>query len=214
LALSDFDPTRAGESPAEFLLRLDEASRLRLDGLPGARRNGFVASELLVVQAALLTVLERDLCRGAVFCEWGSGMGSVCALAASLSFEAYGIEIQSELVESARELVAEMGVEATFAHGSFLMPGDEELVVDAQHTLPEVSVDAYRELGIGPEECDVVFAFPWPGEEQMHDRLFARHATPGALLLTYHDGSRLLIQQRTEDPDELLPLGWVDSPIA
>lgn len=198
-------------NPIDLLERLDEQQRQRLELLPGAHRGGFVSSELLPVHAVLVSVLERDLCRGSVFCEWGSGLGAVCALASSLSFEAYGIEIQSELVEGARELVAELGLEAAFAHGSFLQPGDEELVLDCEHTRLECSVDAYRELGITPAECDVVFAYPWPGEEQMHDLVFARHATPGALLLTHHEGSRVLIQQRTDDPDELLPLGWVES---
>jgi hypothetical protein len=38
-----------------------------------------------------------------------------------------------------------------------------------------------------------VFAYPWPGEEQVIFDLFADTASVGALLLTYHgiDGVRL-----------------------
>jgi hypothetical protein len=186
--------------------------RRRLDALPEALERGFISSELPVVQAALRSVLEQGMPRGRVFCEWGSGMGAVCALAASLSFEAHGIEIQDGLVAAARELTTDLGLEATFAQGSFLLPGDEDLVVNCEHTRCEVTADVYGELGITPEACDVVFTYPWHGEEEMYDRLFLRRATPGALLLTYHDCSRVLVQRRTDDAEELQSLGWMETP--
>jgi hypothetical protein len=198
--------------PSTLIERIEMELREALQALPGNSRGGFVSSELRVVHAALQSVLDQDLARGPVFCEWGSGLGAVCALAAALSYEAYGIEIQAELVQGARDLVEAVGQEAHFALGSFLLPGDESLVVDCGHTSPETSLEAHRELDLSPGACDVVFAYPWPGEEQMHDMVFARRATPGALLLTFHDVSRVLVQRRTEDPDELQVLGWMGAP--
>lgn len=197
-------------SPA-LTKRLEKELRLRLAQVTDDERRSFVSSELDVVELALRSVVEHELATGAVFCEWGSGLGAVCALAASLGFEAYGIEIHGGLVEQSREVVAELGLDAAFAHGSYLLPGDEDLVVDAEHTRNEFSTDAYRELGLAPEACHVVFAYPWPGEEEAHDRLFARRSAPGALLLTYHETSRILVQRYTGDADELESLGWLSS---
>ncbi len=197
---------------AALVARIDAASRERRDALSEHDRRGFVASELSAVHVALRSVLERGLARGPVFCEWGSGLGAVCAVAAALSYEAHGIEIQQVLVEGARELVAEMGCEAVFAHGSFVLPGDEDLMGTSGETYGESSHDVYADLGLTPAECDVVFAYPWPGEDRMYDRLFARHAEPGALLVTFHEHARVLIQRRTDDADELESLGWFGEP--
>ncbi len=35
------------------------------------------------------------------------------------------------------------------------------------------------------DDFDVIFAFPWPAEEEMYCDLFARFAASGALLVTY-----------------------------
>lgn len=200
------------DGTAGLVARLDEEVRLRLAQLPRDDRVGFVSSELLAVHATLQAVLEQDLARGPIFCEWGSGLGAVCAVAASLSLRAHGIEIQPALVEAARDLVAELELDAAFAYGSFVMAGDEDLCADCDQTVGAVNADAYEELGLGPEDCDIVFAYPWPGEDRMYDQLFARHATPGALLITFHEQSRVLVQRRTEDDEELAPLGWFGTP--
>jgi hypothetical protein len=46
---------------------------------------------------------------------------------------------------------------------------------------------------LDPDDFDVVFAYPWPGEEQVIFDLFAGSTAVGALLLTYHglEGLRL-----------------------
>jgi hypothetical protein len=204
------DPNAA--TPAGLVARLDAGMARRLGALPEARGLGFVSSDLDVVHAALQSVLDLGLARGPIFCDWGSGLGAVCALAASLEFEAHGIEIQAGLVSASRELVAELGLHARFAHGSFVSRADEDLIVDGEHVRHALTADAYQALGLTPGTCDVVFAYPWPGEEDMVDRLFLRHATPGALLLTFHECSRVLAQHRTDDAEELRPLGWLGGP--
>ena len=196
-------------SRTEFLSRLDACARQALESLSGSQIEGFVCSDVHAVDAALSCVLDKDFARGQVFCEWGSGLGVVSALAASHAFDVYGIEIQLELVEAARELVAEMGVVAEFAQGSFLLPGDESLLDKCDQTRAVVSRDAYKDLELTPESCDIVFAYPWPGEEMMIDLVFERHAAKGALLLTYHENSRVLVQRHMGANQELMPLQWV-----
>jgi hypothetical protein len=41
-------------------------------------------------------------------------------------------------------------------------------------------------MGLGPEEFDLFFAYPWPDEEALVAGLFEGHARAGAMLLTYH----------------------------
>ena len=36
------------------------------------------------------------------------------------------------------------------------------------------------------EEFDLIFAYPWPGEEDIILSLFERHAARGSVLLSYH----------------------------
>jgi hypothetical protein len=192
-----------------FLLRVETAMRHQLDGLRSMRCDGFVCSELAAVATALQVVLDKGLARGPVFCEWGSGLGAVCAVASQMSFEVYGIEIQPDLVDAARCLLTDLGLDAELAHGSFLMPGDEALVLGCDNTRMEVSRDVYRDLGVSAAAVDIVFAYPWPGEEAMHDQVFSRHATAGALLLTFHENSRVLVQRHMGPDCELMPVEWV-----
>jgi hypothetical protein len=55
---------------------------------------------------------------------------------------------------------------------------------------------AYDELGLEPADSDIVFAYPWPGEEEAIASIFERHAAPGALLLTYHNDQRVRLQRQ------------------
>ena len=181
----------------------------RLLALPGDDRGGYVGSELTAVDRVLSRIQAEGLARGPLFCEWGSGLGGVCGVAALHGFSALGIEIQGELVDSARLLAESLDLPTIFAEGTFLLPGDEDLAVGTAHTRLAFDAHAWDELDVAPEDCDVVFAYPWPGEEACVDGLFARHASPGALLLTFHDWDYLLVQRKLADQEELLTLGWM-----
>ncbi|MBL8756215.1 MAG: hypothetical protein JNK15_23170, partial [Planctomycetes bacterium] len=65
---------------------------------------GFIPSDHELVYSALagLRRTEPDARR---LLEWGSGFGAVTGLAASLGFEAHGIEIDADLVGTSRELL-------------------------------------------------------------------------------------------------------------
>jgi hypothetical protein len=149
---------------------------------------GFVPSDFVRAWAALKTVRESHLAPGDVFCEWGSGLGVVACLAAMLGFEAHGIEIDSTLVESARDLAASHRLDVRFAEGTLVPAGGESLLdgVAEFAWLRAGGHCGHDELGLDPDEVDVVFAFPWPGEEDAVTGLFERFAGDGALLITYH----------------------------
>ena len=64
----------------------------------------FVPSVPERVFAVLAEVTTRNLPPTRVFCEWGSGFGTATCLAALLGYEAYGLEIDAELVRRSRAL--------------------------------------------------------------------------------------------------------------
>ena len=148
---------------------------------------GFVPSDFPAVYAALYEIVARRLAPGRLFCEWGSGFGIVAMTAASLDFDACGIEIEDELVERARDLADEFELPVEFVRGSFIPEGGEA-VADGTTEFAWLRTDApsgYDELGLDPQDFDVVFAYPWPGEEDTIYALFERYGATGALLVTY-----------------------------
>jgi hypothetical protein len=190
-----------------------ERVRLLSEQLAGPALGGSVDSDLDVVQRGLAAIRERGFVRGRTFCEWGSGLGGVCAIAALSGFRSHGIEIRPGLVEAARavakEIEKDIDLPIQFAEGSFLRPGDEDLVAEAPNVERVFDNRAWEALDLAPADCDVVFAYPWPGEERCVDAAFARHASSGALLLTFHGWNYLLAQRKTADAAELESLGWL-----
>ena len=125
---------------------------------------GFVASDFALVNTALERIVEERLARGPLFCEWGSGFGVVAMLASMLSFEAYGIEVQCELVLAAEELADYFGCDVRFAHGSFVASCDQDLIESAERSWWHTNEgSAYEDLDLEPEDFDLFFAYPWPG---------------------------------------------------
>jgi len=203
-------PLDVPRAPGDVLLvGLMEAVRERFLALHGDDLADYVGSELLAVNRVLARIQAEGLARGPLFCDWGSGLGGVCGVAALNGFSPFGIEIQRELVDSARSLAKGLGLAMVFAEGTFLLPGDEDLTTGMAHTRPTFDRHAWNELGLAPEDCDVVFAYPWPGEEACLDGVFARHASPGALLSTFHDWDHVLVQRKLADGEKLQSLGWM-----
>ncbi len=197
-----------GASSALALLVEEVGKRRSL--LTDSERGAFVGSELPAVDRALSRIHAEGLAAGPVFCEWGSGLGGACGVAALCGFTPHGIEIQREFVESARVLAENLSLSMVFAAGTFLLPGDEDLVgPSALHTERTFDSRAWDEMDLTPADCDVVFAYPWPGEEAIVDGTFARHASPEALLMTFHDFDRVLVQRKLDHQEDLQTLGWM-----
>ena len=191
------------QAPAKILGDLDPALAARIEGLLDEgwsrwdrfdrevrqhRFHPFVAADYDVVLASLLSVASPGL----KFLEWGSATGVIAVLADILGFEAYGIELDEYLVREARELTLRQGSRVRFATGSFLptgyswgrRSGDGRL-----GTIGEGS-SGYLELGIPLDDFDVVFAYPWSGEEPIMLDLMAEYGRSDALLLL-HSGTEV-----------------------
>ena len=154
----------------------------------------FVAADYEVVLEALLPLRAPGL----KFLEWGSATGVITIMADLLGFEAYGIELDGHLAGQARDLARRSGSRARFAAGSFLPSGyrwhrhrDERLGTIGY------GASGYLDLGIPLDDFDIVFGYPWSGEEPMMldlmnkygraDARFLLNATSGGVM-TYQCG--------------------------
>lgn len=193
-------PIERSPLPPAIAALLDDA-QLRLqqyDAKFQAAIPAFVPSDFEQVYHALTAIETARLAAGHRFLEWGSGIGVVTCLAATAGFDAIGIEIESPLVQIAEELADDHAIDAEFACGSYVPHGAEPYV----DTVGEVTwlrtdrPDSYADLDLEPEDFDLIYAYPWPGEEQVIFDLFERSASVGALLLTFHGQDGLRLQRK------------------
>ena len=129
-------------------------------------------------------------------------MASLRSLAALLDFEACGIEIEPDLVDEAEELATAFEIPSRFACGNFIPGGDENYRENLGPSpyLELEAAPAYEDLGLEFSDFDVVYAYPWPGEEQTLSDIFEHYAAPGTLLVL-HSGLEGLIVKRKPRPD-------------
>jgi SAM-dependent methyltransferase len=191
---------KGGAIPADVAALLADAQiqLQQYDAKFQASIPAFVPSDFEQVYRALAWIDEAQLAAGHRFLEWGSGIGIVACLAAELGYDSIGIEIELPLVEIAESLAADHGIDVEFACGSYVPSGAEPFV----DTVGEVTwlrtdgPDGYADLDLEPEDFDLIYAYPWPGEEQVIFDLFESCASVGALLLTFHSQDGLRLQRK------------------
>jgi hypothetical protein len=116
-----------------------------------------------------------------------------------LEFDACGIEIDGVLVNAARQLARDFRLPVEFICGSFIPEGSKACFHTSDRFAWLVTHEEGRseELGFGPADFDVVFAYPWPDEERVIGALFERHAGAGAVLVTYHESGDLRVRRKS-----------------
>lgn len=152
--------------------------------------------------AGLRALRGLDQLIGRRFCDWGSGLGTMTALAALNGLDATGIEIEPAFVAEARALCAELAVPARFACGSFIASDlGERFAVTGTYGATRWAIppppDAYSLLGTRVSEMDLIYAYPWPREVALYEHLFELTARRGAVLWLYLQGEapRLLVKE-------------------
>jgi hypothetical protein len=150
---------------------------------------------------SVLEALIAQRAPGLRFLEWGSATGVITIMADLLGFEAYGIELDESLVRTARALAKKFDSTARFAAGSFLPEGYQWKPRDGDGRLGTIGQgrSGYLELGHPLDDFDVVFGYPWQGEEAMMHDLMRCYGGRGARLMVhgtdrgvevYRDGKR------------------------
>ncbi len=161
----------------------DDAWDLSRPGRENTRHHLFVSCDPTAAYEALRELRSR----ATTFVELGSGAGIVTIIADLLGFEAYGIEIEPWLVQRSIEIAERIGSKAIFTEGTFVTAEYEdeiELLSGDMHT-PTNGACAFGELDLQLRDFDLVYVFPWPGEEDWLHEMMRRHGRPDAILLTY-----------------------------
>jgi hypothetical protein len=141
----------------------------------------FVPADYERVLEALLTLRSP----GMRFLEWGSATGVITIMADLLGYEAYGIELDEDLVAVSVDMATRYGSGARFAAGSFLPAGYTWSPKGGDGRMGTVGegTSGYLQLGHPLEDFDLVYAFPWGGEEAMMHDLMRRYGGSEAGLL-------------------------------
>jgi hypothetical protein len=178
---ADLDPTLRAR--IEELCEHGWSRWERFDREVRSRRfHPFVAADYDAVLDALLPLAAP----GRRFLEWGSATGVITIMADMLGFAAYGIELDERLVREARELARTRASGARFAAGSFLPSGYRPRSREERLGTIGEGPSGYLELGIPLDDFDVVFGYPWPGEELVMIDLMQEYGARDGLLLLYH----------------------------
>lgn len=141
----------------------------------------FVPARYEPVEQALAS-LRRPHLR---FLEWGSANGTITIMADMLGFAAFGIELDPQLTLLARDLAKRFGSAAQFVTGSFL-PDDyrwESATGDRRLGTIGHGASAYPMLRRPLDKFDVVYAYPWGGEEPIMLDIMRRYGRKDAYLL-------------------------------
>lgn len=162
------------------------------------RWHSFVPAEYDRVLVALVALRQPGL----RFLEWGSATGVIAVMADLLGYEAYGIELDERLVDIAVGTAARYASGARFVVGSFLPEGYVWRPRDGDGRTGTLGVGAsgYLRLGRPLDDFDLVFGYPWGGEEALMHDLMRVHGAPDAGFLL----------QRLSGDVELLRRGKVE----
>src|SRR5919109_1253332 len=174
----------------------------------------FVPSVPKRVWAVLEEVTRRELPPTRVFCEWGSGFGTATCLAALLGYEAYGLEIDEELVRLSRAIARRLGIPVTMLCTSFLPAGyaasaggDGAALVtpasgSAHHDAEARAPLRYDGMEIAIADIGLFFTYPWPEERALMRQLFEAVARVGALLVVYHTDTDIRVLRKVKGEGE------------
>ena len=181
--------TAPGPVAAQLAALIDEGWAIyeRFDADVRQKRfHPFVAADYDQVLRALLAVRAP----GQRFVEWGSATGVITIMASLLGFEAYGIELDPALGRIARELAARFHSSAKFVDGSFIPSGYRwrPSSGDGRSGTIGDGPSAYPMIGHALDDFDVVYGYPWGGEEPMMLDLMRAYGRRSGLLLLQGDG--------------------------
>lgn len=209
-------PTSAAPLPDNVAALVKESDR-RIDEFFHSERNRklpkYLPGDSEMLYAALKSVTERELPLGRVYCEWGSGFGIGTCLASLLGYEAWGIEIEDQLVDISVELASDLDIVANFLNTSYLPEGFEsyegvggEILVRDEGLSYPGDISDFEPIYDGMDhelvEVDVFHVYPWPYQQEFMHQLFDAVAVEGALLITYLGSGEMTAYRKVGGDDD------------
>jgi len=189
----DLSPVDLPETASSLIAEADR----RIDEFFETERNKryprFIPSDSRLHYIALDYITRNDLTLGPVYCEWGSGFGVGTCLASLLGYDAWGIEIEPELVEISLSLSDHRGIPIEIVCGDYIPEGfgsyegvGGEVLLEPDSfagTDSDLGIPAYDGMDIPLDEVDLFYVYPWPGQQEFMIRMFDAVAGEGAILL-------------------------------
>ena len=114
-------------------------------------------------------------------------------------FSADVLEAVDALIAEGRRTIEHWRASAELVHGNFLPRGAAELAEDP--TLPSLGhrgQDGYAQLGLALDDFAIVYAYPWPGEDDFHESVFDQYAASGALLMLFCGPNDIRLRRKVE----------------
>tara|TARA_R110000850_G_scaffold14189_6_gene45478 strand:+ start:1449 stop:2105 length:657 start_codon:yes stop_codon:yes gene_type:complete len=207
-------PSGPGAMPNDVSALIIEANRRAekfYDAGLGLRYPKYIPSDPKVVHAAIAFLKEEGHLQGDVFCEWGCGFAIASGIASLLGMQAYGIEIEDELVDRATQLMEDLKLPVEILQTDYLPEGFDEsegvggkdLILPESRTTRGGVIAPPEYTGLDPDEVDLFFVYPWPDQEEMMKDLFMAVATQGAVLLMYQGEGEIAAFLYDELDDDL-----------
>jgi hypothetical protein len=198
---------------ARFIKTADRMMEDYDDANEYRKRPNFVHCDPQLAYAAIRCVTDLNLPLGRVFCEWGSGFGMSTCIAALLGYEAYGIELDFEVVALSRKLAKSQNITATILETSYFPDGfssyagsgDDELIVPPEYSRIHGEVrhmPRYEGMDCDTDEIDLFFVYPWPKEHEMFQDLFNAVAGDRAVLIAYYGDGEICAYQKLDSDGE------------
>ena len=127
-----------------------------------------------------------------------------------LGYEAYGLEIDEELVRLSRAIARRLGIRvqmlctSLFPEGYEAYSGGDKAAMVTLASVSDPNAAArgplrYDGMEIAIADIGLFFAYPWPEERALMRQLFEAVAREEALLVVYHTDTDIRVWRKVED---------------
>ena len=145
-----------------------------------AEETGFLSFDPQRLADTVLRLLDH-VPKHAKSLDLGCGNGQWALLTAAAGLPSYGIEINPDLVEEAKQLhqlcvernLIDKNVICKFAVGNFYPQNEKEAMMkfrqghsENPNSMPWSDDDPYREIGVTLSEIDIIYTWSWPSQSR------------------------------------------------
>ena len=197
----DLSPVELPDPVSRFLKEADRQIDEFFETERNKRYPKFIPSDAQLLYNAIDFLTRNDLTLGKIFCEWGSGFGVGIGLASLLGYEAFGIEIEPELVEISSRLADDLKIPVEIICSNYIPEGFDSYEGIGGEILLEPSGFAggdrseappfYEGMDYPIEEIDLFYVYPRPDDQDFMLKMFDALAGEGAILLAYFENAEI-----------------------